>query len=71
MSVFLKNVTFHGILLDSLFSGSRADKRLLQHLLAQGLEQGVVTPLPHQLFQWDQAEQAFRLVGTRMCIGPC
>lgn len=60
MAIFLKNVTFHGILLDSLFDGSTEERARLNKLVIDGLESGVVTPLPHTLFTRDSAEDAFR-----------
>lgn len=60
MAIFLKNVTFHGILLDSLFDASEEERQRLNHLVAEGLRTGVVMPLPSTLFTRDQAEEAFR-----------
>lgn len=60
MAIFLKNVTFHGILLDSLFDASEEERQRLNSLVAEGLRTGVVTPLPSTLFTRDQAEEAFR-----------
>ncbi|KAK3875727.1 hypothetical protein Pcinc_019416 [Petrolisthes cinctipes] len=69
MAIFLKNVTFHGILLDSLFDASEEERRRLNVLLAEGLSTGVVTPLPATLFTRDQAEEAFRYMATGKHIG--
>lgn len=60
MAIFLKNVTFHGILLDSLFDGSTEERARLNKLVIDGLQAGVVTPLPYTLFTRDSAEDAFR-----------
>ena len=62
MSIFLKNTTFHGILLDSLLdAGSdNADKKAVVRLLTEGLKNGAVRPLQTTVFSEDQIEQAFR-----------
>lgn len=62
MSVFLKNTTFHGILLDSLFDASsdNPDKKAVVKLLTEGLENGAVRPLQTTVFSEEQVEQAFR-----------
>lgn len=62
MSVFLKNTSFHGILLDSLFNASseNIDKKTVVKLLTDGLENGSVRPLQTTVFLDGQVEQAFR-----------
>ena len=62
MSVFLKNTTFHGILLDSLFDAAsdNAHKKEVVRLLTEGLMNGAVVPLQTTVFSEDQVEQAFR-----------
>lgn len=69
MAIFLKNVTFHGILLDALFAGSEEERQRLNDLVTEGLTAGVVTPLPATLFTRDQAEEAFRYMATGKHIG--
>ncbi|KAG7154441.1 Fatty acid synthase-like [Homarus americanus] len=69
MAIFLKNVTFHGILLDALFDASLEERQRLNHLVAEGLTAGVVTPLPSTLFTRDSAEDAFRYMATGKHIG--
>ena len=61
MAVFLRTVTFHGIQLDALFGGGDVEaKRQVARLVSEGLNSGVVRPLPRAVFQRDQIEQAFR-----------
>lgn len=60
MAIFLKNVTFHGILLDSLFDGSPEERQRLNSLVNEGVKTGVVKPLPLTLFTRECAEDAFR-----------
>lgn len=62
MAVFLKNTTFHGILLDALFEadGDDADKAAVVRCLRDGIASGAVRPLPASVFADHQLEQAFR-----------
>lgn len=63
MSIFLKNTTFHGILLDSLFEAGSdsSDKQAVVELLNEGIKSGAVRPLQTTVFNDQQIEQAFRL----------
>lgn len=81
MAVFLKNVTFHGILLDSLMDGGNAEWMEVRAMFEQGMRQGVVVPLPEtvsdmmhsaftvQIFAPDKAEEAFRYMSTGKHMG--
>jgi len=71
MSVFLKNTTFHGILLDSLFDAKSEndDKKEVVRLLNEGIKNGAVNPLPATIFSESQVEQAFRYMGSGKHIG--
>lgn len=71
MSVFLKNTTFHGILLDSLFDAKsdNVDKMEVVRLLSEGIKNGAVNPLPASVFSESQVEQAFRFIGSGKHIG--
>ncbi|CAL4149895.1 unnamed protein product [Meganyctiphanes norvegica] len=69
MAIFLKNVTFHGILLDSLFDGPTEKRQELNKIVADGLINGEVTPLPYTEFSRDQVEEAFRFMATGKHIG--
>jgi len=71
MSVFLKNTTFHGILLDSLFDAKSEseDKKEVVRLLNEGIKNGAVNPLPATVFTESQVEQAFRYIGSGKHIG--
>lgn len=62
MAIFLKNVTFHGILLDALFEGTVSKKKELQNVLYEGIASGEVKPLPSTCFTKDEAEEAFRYI---------
>ncbi|XP_075559836.1 fatty acid synthase-like [Dermacentor variabilis] len=72
MSVFLKNVTFHGILLDALFGDDpfvAADKRRVVELVREGIASGAVQPLDAIKFERDQAEEAFRFMASGKHMG--
>ena len=61
MGVFLKNTSFHGILLDALFdSGDNFEKKEVMRLMNEGIVNGAVRPLPCTVYTENQIEQAFR-----------
>ncbi|XP_022830419.1 fatty acid synthase [Spodoptera litura] len=71
MSIFLKNTTFHGILLDALFDADSADsdKAAVVRCVTDGIASGAVQPLPATVFSDHQLEQAFRYMATGKHIG--
>lgn len=69
MSIFLKNTTFHGILLDALFDSDNAEKREVHHLITEGIANGAVRPLPASVYSEHQVEQAFRFMASGRHIG--
>ncbi|XP_046659342.1 fatty acid synthase isoform X2 [Homalodisca vitripennis] len=71
MAFFLKNTTFHGILLDALFdAGSdNADKKEVVRLVTEGIKNGAVRPLPATVFAENQVEQGFRFMASGKHIG--
>ncbi|KAM6164687.1 fatty acid synthase [Rhynchocyon petersi] len=69
MAIFLKNVTFHGILLDALFEGASAEWQEVAALLQTGIRDGVVRPLKCTVFRKDQVEDAFRYMAQGKHIG--
>lgn len=63
MSVFLKNITFHGILLDAILDSSMANRDdwvECVSLLQAGIKRGVVKPLNYTIFPSNKADNAFR-----------
>ncbi|CAK9300196.1 unnamed protein product [Gordionus sp. m RMFG-2023] len=60
MAIFLKNVSFHGILLDSLFESDNDDWKLVHDMVDKGIKTGVVKPLDSMIFTPDKIEEAFR-----------
>lgn len=71
MSVFLKNTTFHGILLDALFDapGEDVDRAAVVRCVTEGLADGAVRPLPAAVYADTQLEQAFRFMASGKHIG--
>ncbi|KAJ8891049.1 hypothetical protein PR048_010558 [Dryococelus australis] len=69
MSMFLKNTSFHGILLDALFDSNTGDNLEVVRLLSEGVKSGAVQPLPATVFADSQAEQAFRYLASGKHIG--
>lgn len=69
MSVFLKNTSFHGILLDSVMEGDDATIAEVVRLVADGIVSGAVRPLPTSMFTEQQVEQAFRFMASGKHIG--
>lgn len=69
MSVFLKNTSFHGILLDSVMEGDDETIETVVGLVAEGIKNGAVRPLPTSVFNEKQVEQAFRFMASGKHIG--
>uniref|UniRef100_A0AAG5DUW7 Fatty acid synthase n=1 Tax=Anopheles atroparvus TaxID=41427 RepID=A0AAG5DUW7_ANOAO len=69
MSVFLKNTSFHGILLDSVMEGDDETIAEVVRLVADGIKSGAVRPLPTSVFTEQQVEQAFRFMASGKHIG--
>ncbi|XP_061667276.1 fatty acid synthase isoform X1 [Syngnathoides biaculeatus] len=69
MALFLKNVAFHGILLDALFEEGNPEWEEVSQLLQEGIAEGVVQPLKTTVFERDQVEEAFRYMAQGKHIG--
>lgn len=74
MSAFLKNIAFHGILLDALFGstttpGIAYHKKEVARLVQEGIKNGTVKPLKRTIFTKDRTEEAFRFMATGKHIG--
>jgi fatty acid synthase len=70
LSLLGGNKTFHGILLDTL-NGTKEEekslikhKKLVNHLVKTGIENGVVKPLPRTVFEKEEVEKAFRYMSS-------
>nr|XP_050028975.2 fatty acid synthase-like [Dermacentor andersoni] len=72
MSVFLKGVTFHGVLVE-LLNGDDAiaveERHRVAELIRGGIASGAVRPLDAVVFPHDQAEEAFRFMASGKQIG--
>lgn len=69
MALFLKNVAFHGILLDALFEEGNQEWEEVSQLLKDGIMGGVVQPLKTTVFERNQVEEAFRYMAQGKHIG--
>ncbi|XP_031635247.1 fatty acid synthase-like [Contarinia nasturtii] len=69
MSVFLKNTSFHGILLDSIMASDDGTIETVVDLVAEGIKNGAVRPLPTTVFSDKQVQQAFRFMAGGKHIG--
>ena len=69
MAVFLKNISFHGILLDALFEPGNSDWEHVSELLAEGIKAGAVRPLNTTVFDKGDVEGAFRFMAQGKHIG--
>ena len=71
------NKSFHGVLLDALFSYSKSsipfkiqeEKKRLKNLLWEGIKEGVVKPLDRTVFEREDVEHAFRFMASGKHIG--
>ncbi|XP_037515436.1 fatty acid synthase [Rhipicephalus sanguineus] len=72
MSVFLKGVTFQGVLFELLHGDDAiaVEQRLrVAEYIRAGIESGAVRPLDYTMFRRDQAEDAFRYMASGKHIG--
>ncbi|KAM4664019.1 fatty acid synthase [Discoglossus pictus] len=69
MALFLKNVAFHGILLDALFEEGNREWEEVSNLLQNGIKEGVVKPLKCTVFSRQEVEPAFRFMAQGKHIG--
>ncbi|XP_049879210.1 fatty acid synthase-like [Pectinophora gossypiella] len=69
MYFFLKETSFHGIMLDYIFEQSWDFRKRLQDLLLTGIESGAVRPLTYCTFEKHEVETAFRYMAAGKHIG--
>ena len=69
MSIFLKNISFHGILLDALFEEGNEDWKGVAKLVSNGIKSGAVKPLRTTVFDKINVEHAFRFMAQGKHIG--
>ena len=68
-AVFLRNISFHGILLDALLDPGNPDWQTVHDLVSSGIRDGVVKPLQTTVFDVDNVEAAFRFMAQGKHIG--
>ncbi|KAJ4448693.1 hypothetical protein ANN_00083 [Periplaneta americana] len=69
MEVFLKGTSFHGIMLDNIFTAPVDVRQSLYNLMCEGLKSGAVQPLMRTVFPTKEVEQAFRFMASGKHIG--
>ena len=69
MAIFLRNIAFHGILLDALFTEDSVDWQTVSDLMTTGIKDGVVVPLQTTVFERDDIESAFRFMAQGKHVG--
>ncbi|KAJ4448694.1 hypothetical protein ANN_00084 [Periplaneta americana] len=69
MEVFLKGASFHGVMLDNIFTAPIDMRRSLYNLMCEGLKSGAVQPLTRIVFPAKEVEQAFRFMTNGKHIG--
>ncbi|CAH1155577.1 unnamed protein product [Phaedon cochleariae] len=69
ISMLSKNITFHGIDLNSLLYCDSTEKRHVKTLVTDGIKNGIVQPLCTTIFKTQQVEEAFRFMTTQKYIG--
>ena len=67
--MFLKNISFHGILLDALFDEGNTEWLEVSRLLSEGIESGAVQPIATTVYGSDEIETAFRYMAQGKHIG--
>ncbi|XP_011313292.1 fatty acid synthase [Fopius arisanus] len=69
MAIFLKEISFHGVLLDRLFNAPPEKKMEVNKMMQAGLDVGAIKPLNMTIFERDQIEAAFRYMAAGKHIG--
>ncbi|CAD6237323.1 GSCOCG00002250001-RA-CDS, partial [Cotesia congregata] len=69
MAMFLKEISFHGVLLDLVFNAPVERKRELRDFLQKGLDSGIIKPLTRTVFPKEKLEAAYRYMAAGKHIG--
>lgn len=69
MELFLKEISFHGVMLDTLFESPDEWKQMFQLQVQEFIDSGAIRPLVRTVFEGDQIEQAFRYMAAGKHIG--
>lgn len=62
--LFQKEISFHGVMLDQLFSCSPGIRQELVKIMLDLMDRGVIKPLNRTVFKYNEVEQAFRFMAT-------
>jgi NADPH:quinone reductase and related Zn-dependent oxidoreductases len=69
MEVFMRETSFHGVMLDNFFFAEQEWKMSLQKALQKAIDAGAVQPLVRTIFPEDKVEEAFRYMAAGKHIG--
>ncbi|KAJ8667374.1 hypothetical protein QAD02_009036 [Eretmocerus hayati] len=69
MKIFLKDVSFHGVMLDYFISESNENKSIICRYISEGIRNGAVKPIKRTVFSKDDIEAAFRFMASGEHIG--
>jgi len=69
MSEFNKGISFHGVMMDSMFINNPKCKSLLFKMVADGLKNGTIKPIQANIFPKTDIEEAFRFMASGKHIG--
>ncbi|CAI6352158.1 unnamed protein product [Macrosiphum euphorbiae] len=69
MELFLKEISFHGVMLDTLFDSPNEWKEVFQRQVQENIDSGAIKPLVRTVFESDQIEPAFRYMAAGKHIG--
>ncbi|XP_070503056.1 fatty acid synthase-like [Chironomus tepperi] len=66
---FLRELTFHAVLVDNMFKAPIEEKLTLKKLLDDDMARGIIKPLKTNVFNADEIENAFRFLASGKHIG--
>ena len=69
MSIFLKNISFHGVVVENIMEPGSNIWPEVHRLVQEGIDSGIVQPLAFHSFGKYKLEQAFRFVAEGDHIG--
>ncbi|XP_024891991.1 LOW QUALITY PROTEIN: fatty acid synthase-like [Temnothorax curvispinosus] len=69
ISIFSKDISFYGIILDNLFYSKAKQKSKLWKTITEGLKDGAIKPLCRRVFERNEIEAAFRYMAAGKHIG--
>ncbi|KAJ8946531.1 hypothetical protein NQ318_004667 [Aromia moschata] len=64
LQLLQRSASFHGVMLDQLFTERPCTKKKIMDLLEEGIENGAIKPLNKTIFKVDEVEQAFRYMAS-------